>query len=78
MRGFLRRAPVTRKANPAATHSETDAAPISSAAVLTAPRDHLRWEHRHGKPPLDRMQIGSIDDLYRVRRYPDAGRGVWN
>ena len=31
-----------------------------------------------GKTPLDRMQIGSIDDLYRVRRYLDAWRGVWN
>ena len=31
-----------------------------------------------GKPPLDRMQAGSIDDLYRVRRYLDAWRGCWN
>jgi Protein of unknown function (DUF2384) len=31
-----------------------------------------------GKSPLDRMQAGSIDDIYRVRRYLDAWRGVWN
>jgi uncharacterized protein (DUF2384 family) len=31
-----------------------------------------------GKSPLDRMLVGSIDDLYRVRRYLDAWRGVWN
>ena len=31
-----------------------------------------------GKTPLERMQVGSIDDLYRVRRYLDAWRGVWN
>jgi len=31
-----------------------------------------------GKPPLERMLAGSIDDLYRVRRYLDAWRGVWN
>lgn len=31
-----------------------------------------------GKPPLERMQAGSIDDLYRVRRYLDAWRGGWN
>ncbi len=31
-----------------------------------------------GKTPVERMQVGSIDDLYRVRRYLDAWRGVWN
>jgi len=31
-----------------------------------------------GKSPLDRMMAGSIDDLFRVRRYLDAWRGVWN
>ena len=31
-----------------------------------------------GKSPLERMQAGSMDDLYRVRRYLDAWRGSWN
>ncbi len=30
-----------------------------------------------GGSPLDRMLRGSIDDLYVVRRYIDAWRGVW-
>jgi hypothetical protein len=30
-----------------------------------------------GRSPLDRMLRGSIDDLYAVRRYLDAWRGVW-
>lgn len=30
-----------------------------------------------GGSPLDRMLRGSIDDLYAVRRYLDAWRGVW-
>lgn len=29
-----------------------------------------------GAPPLDRMTAGSIIDLYKVRRYLDAWRGV--
>jgi hypothetical protein len=31
----------------------------------------------HGHSPLARMLRGSIDDLYTVRRYLDAWRGVW-
>ena len=42
---------------------------------LHNPNDELVFG---GKPPLDRMQAGSIDDLYRVRRYLDAWRGGWN
>jgi hypothetical protein len=30
-----------------------------------------------GRRPLGRMLRGSIDDLYAVRRYLDAWRGVW-
>jgi hypothetical protein len=30
-----------------------------------------------GRAPLDRLLRGSIDDLYAVRRYLDAWRGVW-
>jgi hypothetical protein len=30
-----------------------------------------------GSAPLARMLRGSIDDLYAVRRYLDAWRGVW-
>jgi hypothetical protein len=30
-----------------------------------------------GRSPLERMLLGSIDDLYAVRRYLDAWRGVW-
>lgn len=30
-----------------------------------------------GAPPLERMLRGSISDLYTVRRYIDAWRGVW-
>lgn len=29
-----------------------------------------------GRPPLDRMANGGINDLYEVRRYLDAWRGV--
>jgi Protein of unknown function (DUF2384) len=29
-----------------------------------------------GRPPLERMLCGSIDDLYAVRRYLDSWRGV--
>jgi hypothetical protein len=29
-----------------------------------------------GRSPLDRMTLGSVDDLYAVRRYLDAWRGV--
>lgn len=42
---------------------------------LHQPNDELVFG---GKSPLERMQAGSIDDLYRVRRYLDAWRGVWN
>jgi hypothetical protein len=44
----------------------------------------LRWlrapnqDHPFGgSPPLARMLRGSIDNLYAVRRYLDAWRGVW-
>jgi hypothetical protein len=30
-----------------------------------------------GRSPLERMLLGSIDDLYAVRRYLDAWPGVW-
>lgn len=30
-----------------------------------------------GHSPLDRMLHGSVDDLFAVRRYLDAWRGVW-
>jgi hypothetical protein len=46
--------------------------------------DSMRWlkacnEDRPfgGASPLDHMLRGSIDDLYAVRRYIDAWRGVW-
>ena len=46
----------------------------SSLRWLKAPNTDIPFS---GQSPLNLMLRGSIDDLYSVRRYLDAWRGVW-